>query len=47
MLLIHEPVDEVEANISEASIGDFWFKKLDLKNAYSQLALEDFKSKKR
>ena len=35
---IHEPVDNVAAQISNDSVGKRWFTNLDLKNAYSQFA---------
>ena len=37
---IHELVDNVAAKIANGSVGEVWFTNLDLKNAYSQLALD-------
>ena len=39
---IHELVDNVAAQITNDSVGEVWFTNLDLKNAYSQLALDKF-----
>ena len=44
MTNIHELVDNVAAQISDNSAGEVWFTNLDLKNAYSQLALDNFTS---
>ena len=41
---IHELVDNVAAQISNNSAGEVWFTNLDLKNAYSQLSLDNFAS---
>ena len=41
---IHELVDNVAAQISDNSAGEVWSTNLDLKNAYSQLALDNFTS---
>ena len=41
---IHELVDNVAAQISNNSAGEVWFTNLDLKNAYSQLSLDNFTS---
>ena len=41
---IHELVDNVAAQITNDSVGEVWFTNLDLKNAYSQLALDKFTS---
>ena len=41
---IHELVDNVAAQISNNSTGEVWFTNLDLKNAYSQLSLDNFTS---
>ena len=41
---IHELVDNVAAQISSDSVEEVWFTNLDLKNAYSQLALDKFTS---
>ena len=41
---IHELVDNVAAQISENSAGEVSFTNLDLKNAYSQLSLDNFTS---
>ena len=41
---IHELVDNVAAQIANDSVGEVWFTNLDLKNAYSQLALDKFTS---
>ena len=41
---IHELVDNVAAQIANDSDGEVWFTNLDLKNAYSQLALDKFTS---
>ena len=41
---IHELVDKVASQISNDSIGESWFTNLDLKNAYSQLSLDNFTS---
>ena len=41
---IHELVDNVAAKIASDSVGKVWFTNLDLKNAYSQLALDKFTS---
>ena len=38
----HELVDKVASQISNDSIGEVWFTNLDLKNAYSQLSLDNF-----
>ena len=39
---IHELVDNVAAQIANDSFGQVWFTNLDLKNAFSQLALDKF-----
>ena len=39
---IHELVDNAAAQISNDSAGEVWFTNLDLKNAYSQLSLDNF-----
>ena len=41
---IHELVNIVAAQIASDSVGEVWFTNLDLKNAYSQLALDKFTS---
>ena len=41
---IHELVDNVAAKIAIDSVGEVWFTNLDLKNAYSQLALDKLTS---
>ena len=41
---IHELVDNFAAQIANDSVGEVWFTNLDLKNAYSQLALDKFTS---
>ena len=41
---IHELVDNVAAQISNNSAGEVWFTNLDLKNAYSQLSLDNYTS---
>ena len=41
---IHELVDNVTAQISNNSAGEVWLTNLDLKNAYSQLSLDNFTS---
>ena len=41
---IHELVDNVAAQITNDSVGEVWFTNLDLKNAYSQLALDKITS---
>ena len=41
---IHELVDNVAAQISNNSTGEVWLTNLDLKNAYSQLSLDNFTS---
>ena len=41
---IHELVNNVAAQISNNSAGEVWFTNLDLKNAYSQLSLDNFTS---
>ena len=41
---IHELVDNVAAQIANDSVGEVWFTNVDLKNAYSQLALDMFTS---
>ena len=41
---IHELVDNVAEQIASDSVGEVWFTNLDLKNAYSQLALDKFTS---
>ena len=42
---IHELVDNVVPQISNNSAGEVWFTNLDLKNAHSQLSLDNFASK--
>ena len=39
---IHELVDDVASQISNDSAGEVWYTNLDLKNAYSQLSLDNF-----
>ena len=41
---IHELVGNVASQISNDSVGEMWFASLDLKNAYSQLSLDNFTS---
>ena len=41
---IHELVDDLASQISNDSAGEVWFTNLDLKNAYSQLSLDNFTS---
>ena len=41
---IHELVDNVAVQIASDSVGEVWFTKLDLKNAYSQPGLDKFTS---
>ena len=41
---IHEVVDNVAAQIASDSVGEVWFTNLDLKNAYSQLAVDKLTS---
>ena len=41
---IHDMVDNVAAQKAKNSVGEVWFTNLDLKNAYSQLALDKFTS---
>ena len=40
----HELVDNVASQNSNDSAGEVWFTNLDLKNAYSQLSLDNFTS---
>ena len=40
----HELVNNVASQISNNSAGEVWFTNLDLKNAYSQLSLDNFTS---
>ena len=39
---IHEFLNNVAAQISNDAVGEVWFTNLDLKNAYNQLALNNF-----
>ena len=41
---IHELVDNVAPQIANDSVGEVWFTNLDVKNAYSQLALDKYTS---
>ena len=41
---IYELVDNVATQIASDSVGEVWFTNLDLKNSYSQLALDKFTS---
>ena len=43
---IHNLVDNAASQISEKSVGEVWFINLDLKNANSQLSLDDFTGKR-
>ena len=44
MTNIHELVDNAAAQFYNNSAGEVWFTNLDLKNAYSQLSLDNFTS---
>ena len=40
----HELVNNTASQLSNDSAGEVWFTNLDLKNAYSQLSLDNFTS---